>query len=240
MTQGRVLGLIPAKGGSTRLPRKNILSLGGRPLIAWTVEAARESGVIDRLIVSTEDHEVADIASSLGAEIPFMRPPELARDPAGVVDVALHVLDELERSGDRFESLIILMPTCPFRNADDIRAAYASFRENHWSFLMSVSRFGHTPFAAMGLGENDKLTPYFPNHTGKKSQELPPAYRPNGAIQILDVEAFQREKTYFGEPLFGYEMPIERSIDIDSAEDLRFAEVTISSRGSPEARGGHE
>jgi CMP-N-acetylneuraminic acid synthetase len=236
MTQDRVLGLIPAKGGSTRLPRKNILPLGGRPLIAWTVEAARESGVIDRLIVSTEDREVADIACDLGVEVPFIRPEELARDPAGVVEVALHALDELERSGDQFDSMIILMPTCPFRNADDIRVAYASFRENHWSFLMSVSRFGHTPFAAMGLGENDKLTHYFPDYTGMKSQELPPAYRPNGAIQILDVEAFQREKTYFGEPLFGYEMPIERSVDIDSEEDLQFAEMTISperlSRGS--------
>ncbi len=203
MTQGRVLGLIPAKGGSTRLPRKNILSLGGRPLIAWTVEAARESGVIDRLIVSTEDHEVADIASSLGAEIPFMRPPELARDPAGVVDVALHVLDELERSGDRFESLIILMPTCPFRNADDIRAAYASFRENHWSFLMSVSRFGHTPFAAMGLGENDKLTPYFPNHTGKNPRNFPQRIGRTARFRFSMSKLFKEKKRILANRFLG-------------------------------------
>ena len=108
---GLVLGLIPAKRGSTRLPEKNIRPLAGKPLLHWTMDTARESGVIDRLIVSTEDEAVATVARARGAEVPFLRPPELARDPAGVVDVALHALQAMRELGAEFRTLIILLPT---------------------------------------------------------------------------------------------------------------------------------
>lgn len=221
--------MIPAKGGSTRLARKNILPLGGRPLISWAAEAARGAGLIDRLIVSTEDAEVARVARETGIDVPFMRPPELARDPAGVVDVALHALDALEQEGDRFETLIILLPTCPFRTADDVRAAHALYREKHPCFLMSVSPFDHTPFAAMTLDGRRQLSPCFPDYIGRKSQEMPDAFRPNGAIHVLDVDAFRRERSYFAEPLVGYAMPLERSVDIDTAMDLQVAEAMLQS-----------
>lgn len=179
------------------------------------------------MVLSTEDAEVAEVAREIGIDVPFIRPPELASDPAGVVDVALHALDALERKGDRFETLIILLPTCPFRTADDVRAAYALYQERRPCFLMSVSPFSHTPFAAMSLDNKARLSPCFPNYIGRKSQEMPDAYRPNGAIHILDVDAFRRERSYFAEPLVGYAMPLERSVDIDTAMDLRVAEAMI-------------
>src|SRR3546814_12497682 len=108
-----------------RLTKKNIRQLGDRSLLAWTAEAARTSGVIDRLVVSTEDEEVAAAARAIGLEVPFMRPQALARDPAGVVQVALHALETLEAAGERYDTLFILLPTCPLRSADDLRGADA-------------------------------------------------------------------------------------------------------------------
>ena len=223
-----ILVLIPAKGGSTRLPRKNILPLGGRPLIAWALESARVAAISERVVVSTDDEEVARIARSYGAEVPFLRPEKLSRDPAGVVDVALHALEWFERDGIGFKTIVILLPTCPFRSSEDIQAALALFKETDARFLMSVSKFDHTPFAAMRMDDTRRLTPFFENYIGRKSEELPVAYRPNGAIHVLDVDAFRRTKSYFSQPLIGYVMPWERSVDIDNVNDLRFAESLLS------------
>ena len=222
------LVLIPAKGGSTRLPRKNIRLLGGRPLIAWAIESAYSAAIPAHIVVSTEDEEIAAVARDCGAEVPFLRPDELSRDPAGVVDVALHALDWFASNERHFKTLVILLPTCPFRSAQDINGALALFGSANAQFLMSVSKYDHTPFAAMRLDGNSLLMPFFEQYVGRKSQELPAAYRPNGAIHILDVEAFRRTRSYFSQPLIGYVMPWHRSIDIDSASDLRFAESLLS------------
>ncbi len=222
------LVLIPAKGGSTRLPRKNIRLLGGRPLIAWAIESARTAAISTQVVVSTDDEEIAAGARGCGAEVPFLRPDELSRDPAGVADVALHALDWFERNGRHFGTLIILLPTCPFRSAEDIQGALEQFRSANARFLMSVSKYDHTPFAAMSLNEASLLTPFFGEFVGRKSQELPTAYRPNGAIHVLDVEAFRRTRSYFSQPLVGFVMPWNRSIDIDNASDLLLAESLLS------------
>lgn len=226
----RTLCLIPAKGGSKRLARKNVIKLGGRPLLGWAIDVARQCGLMDRIVVSTEDDVIAAAARELGADVPFLRPLHLARDPAGVVDVALHALTTLREQGDDYQTLVILLPTCPFRSADDIRNALQLFRQKNGQFLMSVSRYEHTPFAAMGLGGDQILHPYFPQYIGKKSQEMPVALRANGAIHVLDVAAFERARSYYAQPLIGYEMPWERSIDIDTAHDLFVAENLLQVR----------
>jgi CMP-N-acetylneuraminic acid synthetase len=223
-----VLGLIPAKAGSTRFVRKNVALLRGKPLIGWAADAAREAGVIDRLILSTEDEEVAAAARAIGIEVPFLRPASLARDPAGVVDVALHALDALETGGARYEALVILLPTCPLRTSADIRAAFNLFRSRDEGSLMSVTEFDHTPFAALRLGEDGLVAPHFPDYFGRKSQQMPPAYRPNGAIHVLDVARFRKSRSYIAPPVIAYVMPRERSIDIDTALDLRFAETLLA------------
>ncbi|MGD1875919.1 MAG: cytidylyltransferase domain-containing protein [Kiloniellaceae bacterium] len=235
MARSSILGLIPAKGGSTRLAMKNVRELGGKPLIAWAAEAARASGVIDRMILSTENDVVAATARKLGIEVPFMRPEALARDPAGVVEVALHALDTLEQAGERYDTLIILLPTCPFRTGEDVRAAYELFVKRDRPFLMSVSEFTHTPFAAYCEAETGTLEPVFPEYLDRRSQTLPKAFRPNGAVHVLDVARFRAAGTYVAQPLVGYVMPRERSIDIDTDADLREAANLLSQTAGGEA-----
>jgi len=224
----RVLGMIPAKGGSKRLARKNVLTLAGKSLLQWAVDAGTGSGVIDRLIVSTEDEEIAKVARGLGADVPFMRPEHLARDPHGVVDVALHALATLREAGQSYDTLIILLPTCPLRTAEDVSAAYRMFVEEKASFMMSVSACDKPPFTALRLEEGNRLVPWFPEYMGRKTGQLPAAYRANGAIHVLDVKAFEREKSYYAQPLLAYVMPPERSVDIDNAEDLQLAEIVLA------------
>jgi CMP-N-acetylneuraminic acid synthetase len=227
---GPVLGLIPAKRGSTRLPEKNIRPLAGKPLLGWSIDAAKASGVIDRLVVSTEDELVAKVARDCGAEVPFYRPMELARDPAGVVQVALHALQTFREMGVEFHTLVILLPTCPFRTGEDVREAFELFRRKKGQFLMSVSPYTHQPFAAMNLNGEDILQPFFPEYIGKRTQELPTAYRANGAVHVLDVAAFEKAKSYYAQPLIGYPMPRERSVDIDNEEDWQEAEQMLRNR----------
>ncbi|MEG3637845.1 acylneuraminate cytidylyltransferase family protein [Magnetococcus sp. PR-3] len=227
MSKPRNLCLIPAKGGSTRLRQKNIRHLGGQPLIQWAYASAQESGVCDRIILSTESEEVARVARGLGLDVPFMRPEHLAKDPAGVVDVALHALDVLAEQGEQYERITLLLPTCPFRTSAHIREAYELFDQRNGQFLMSVSPFSHTPFAAQQVDEAGHLVPVFPEHVGKRSQQMPSAYRPNGAIHVLDVQAFQQARSYYAQPLIPYIMPIEASVDIDDAFDLFMAEQML-------------
>ena len=231
-----MLGLIPAKGGSTRLARKNVALLDGRPLIGWAAEAARESGVIDRLVLSTEDSGVAETARGLGIETPFRRPAELARDPAGVVEVALHALEQIDAGGNDFDTLVILLPTCPFRTATDIREAMATYRSRGATSLMSVAPYDHTPFAALGVAEDGFLEPYFPERFERRSQEQPDAFRPNGAIHILDVGRFRETRSYTAPPVMAYVMPRERSVDIDTKDDLVTARAMIEMRRQNQAQ----
>ena len=222
----RILGLIPAKGGSTRLPRKNVLPVGGRSMLARAGDALRDCGLCQRIVVSTDDEAVADIAREQGLAVPFLRPAQLARDPAGVVDVALHCLQTLREAGEEYDVLLITLPTSPFRTADDLRAAYALYQARQAKFLLSVSAFDHTPFAAMRVDEG-VASPWFTDYFGRKSQAMPAAFRPNGALHVLDVPAFEAARSYFGQPLYAYEMPWPRGIDIDTPADLAMAEALV-------------
>lgn len=226
---GSVLTIIPAKGGSTRLKRKNVAVLAGKPLIAYAVEAAQASGVCGEIMVSTEDEEIAALARKLGAQVPFMRPERLARDPYEVDDVCLHVLEQYEKLDKRFDTLIILLPTSPLRSAEDIRQCVRLFRKHNGRFLMSVSRMDPHFYNAMCLDEKAlTMTPVFPkdNTSGRGKPSVP--VRANGAVTVLDVEAFRNAGTYYGTPLLGYEMTWERSVDVDTERDLLFAECIIN------------
>lgn len=227
MFVNRTLCLIPAKGTSTRLFRKNMSELCGRPLLDWTIQTAHDSGIMNRVIVSTEDQSIASAAKKLGADVPFLRPLDLAKDSVGVAQVALHALAVLREQGETFETLVILLPTCPLRSVEDIRNAFGLFQQQNAKFLMSVSQFTHTPFAALSMNSDKRLSPYFPEYIGRRSQEMPIAFRANGAIHILNVEAFEVTRSYYSEPLIAYEMPRERSIDIDTIEDLKLAESLL-------------
>ena len=223
------LTIIPAKLGSTRLPKKNIRLLMGKPLMNYSIEAALTSGVCGEIMVSTESDEVAQIAEAAGAKVPFLRPHHLGKDPYGVVDVCMHVLDEYAKKSCFFKKLFILLPTSPLRNAEDIIAADRIFNKQNASFLMSVSEFDHNPFGALQIKDtdNDIMSSCFSDFIGKKRHELPKTFRANGAICILNVTAFREAGTYYGNPLHSYIMPWQRSVDIDTDIDLKFAEFLI-------------
>lgn len=224
---GRVLGLIPAKAGSVRLPGKNIRPLAGKTLLERAIHSARKSGICDRIFVSTENSEVARIAHDAGLDLPFMRPASLARDPAGVVDVALHALDEWEARGEPFDTLLIVLPTSPFRRAEDITGALEAYLRLKVDFLMSVVREAHSPLSSLVL-EAGRLLPLHPewlNRTGARATaELPTLVRCNGAITIVDIARFREERNYYAYPLGAFEMPAERSLDIDTELEFAFAE----------------
>lgn len=222
-----ILILIPAKGASTRLPRKNMRLLGGKPLLGWAIDSAQSAQLGPHVIVSTEDEEIAAYAESRSVEV-LLRPEKLAVDPAGVVDVALHAIECLRDRGREFKTIVILLPTCPFRTSDDIREAHRLFKNKQAEFLMSVSMYSHTPFAALKLNPNGCLEPHFPDYIGLKAQQMPAAFRANGAVHVLDVAAFEHARSYYAQPLIGYVMPPNRSIDIDREEDLRLAECMLA------------
>ncbi len=224
MLKEEFLCIIPAKGASTRLKKKNIIDLCGRPLIHYTIEAALKSGLFKDIYVSTEDDEVKAVSESLGTVVPYIRPEELSRDPAGVVEVCLHMIEYLESEGEHYETLFILLPTSPLREVSDILSALEVYRGSEAKVLMSVSEYDHSPFAALKLDEKNFLSPYFPEHILKKSQEMPKAYRCNGAITILDIEEFKKKKSYYFYPMASYKMPWERSVDVDNLNDLKLAE----------------
>jgi CMP-N,N'-diacetyllegionaminic acid synthase len=226
-TRRKILALIPAKEGSRRLPAKNILPLAGKTLLERTILSARKAAIFDRICVSTESEKVAAIARRAGLEIPFMRPEELARDPAGVVEVSLHVLDEWERRGELFDTLVILLPTSPFRLSTDITQALQAYDRLGVNFLMSVVKEVHSPLSSL-VRDAEMVLPLHPewlNATGAKVAAVTPdLVRANGAVVIVDVARFRRERNYYAYPLGTYEMPHERSLDIDTPIEFAFAE----------------
>jgi len=228
---GRVLGLIPAKGGSKRLPRKNLRTLGGKPLLQWTIEAALGSGCLDRIVVSTEDGEAAEISRNCGAEVPFLRPDYLAHDPHGVVDVCLHALGELEAAGDRFDQLVVLLPTSPFRGPLDIVRALDLYAQRGAPVLMSVTQLDHSLFAAHVLrdGLMEPLHPEWLHRLGARAnrEELPILVKSNGAVTVLDVARLRVEKSYYVYPLAAFPMAWPAGLDVDTEEDLMLANALL-------------
>ena len=239
MSKRRILGLIPAKGGSVRVARKNLRALGGKPLLQWAIESARGAGCLDRVVVSTEDAEAAKVARACGADVPFTRPEHLARDPYGVVDVCLHALDALEAQGDTYSHLVTLLPTSPFRRAQHVREAVDRFHAAGAAFLMSVTQLDSSLLLAH-VARGAFMEPLHPEWLGRlgaraKKEELPTLVKSNGAVVVADVQRLRAERNYYVYPLAYYAMPEPAGLDIDTEEDLKYAEFLLESGRVPEA-----
>jgi len=225
-----ILGLIPARGGSKGLPRKNIKPLLGKPLIAWTIEQALASKYLDILIVSTEDKEIADISKKYGAEISFMRPKELAKDNAKGIDVVLHVIDWLKENDKRkqYDLLMLLQSTSPLRTKEDIDKAIELLFLKEAKAIVSVCEVDHHPLWANTLPENGCMKNFIRKEImNKNRQELPVYYRLNGAIYLAYCDYIREQKSFLGSETFAYIMPKERSIDIDDDIDFRLAKILL-------------
>ncbi len=227
----RILGLIPARGGSKRLPRKNVLPMAGKPLIAWTIEAALASSVLDRVIVSTDDEEIATVSRGHGAGV-LERPPELASDSATGLAVMLHVLRVLAEQGERYNYLALLQPTSPLRTAADIDGAIGLLLEKQADTVVSVCETDHPPEWSNTLPPDHSLAGFYrPDVRETRSQDLPISYRLNGAIYIYDCERLLRTASQdMDDNGYAYVMPRERSIDIDSEIDFAIAELLLTRR----------
>ncbi len=218
----RRVALIPARGGSKRLPRKNVLDFLGKPIMAWTIEAALETGLFERVVVSTEDDEIAAIGQKFGAEID-RRDPSLATDQARVVDVCLDFLNREEEQGRIYDVLCCLYATAPLRNAADIAATLALLSPGVCDFSKAVTHYGMPPHQALKLGEDGSVTPMWPDLVNERESDIGELVVDNGSTYTVSVPAFRQEKGFYGPGLRAHIMPRTRSQDIDEALDLEIA-----------------
>lgn len=231
MIQGRrVLAIIPARGGSKGVPRKNIRPLAGKPLIAWTVEEAKKSQYIDRLIVSSEDAEIIATAREYGCDAPFVRPAELAADETPGIDPVLHALEALP---EHYDLVVLLQPTSPLRTVEDIDGCIRQCVEAQVPFCVSITDVDKHPFWMFTLPENNVLQPLLAadgDMRSRRRQELPPVYVLNGAVYVADTQELQQHRTFVTAATAGYVMPKERSADIDTETDFFTCDILLRKR----------
>lgn len=212
-----MLAVIPARGGSKGVPGKNIRKVGGRPMIAYSVAAARGAKHVDRVIVSTDDDSIASAATDAGAEVPFRRPHNLATDEASTVDVVVHALEQCPGHG----VVVLLQPTSPLRTAADIDAAMELFVRHGADSCVSVREAVETPYWMFSIEKTGRLHPVAGgDYINSQRQALPSAYVLNGAIYISAVPELLRRRSFLSKDTVGYVMPMERSLDIDTETDF--------------------
>lgn len=234
-TRGSVLGIIPARGGSKGLREKNIAPLNGIPLIAHTITAARQSRMLDDLLVSTDSEAIAAVARTYHLPVPWLRPPELARDTSRVQDAIRHAIGQ-HPDGERFEYILLLQPTAPLRQSFDIDNAIAlAFRYQVDSVVSFVEDASRHPYLACRIdsGTDDsppRAYPVIPSEPGKPRQEFPRCAFRNGAIYLVRRRYFLKENTFISPDCVPYIMPRDRSANIDTKEDIVYAEYLIGLR----------
>jgi N-acylneuraminate cytidylyltransferase len=218
----KVLALIPARGGSKRLPRKNILPLRGKPLIGWSIDAAKESRYIDQVLVSTDAQEIADVASLFGVVVPELRPDNLSSDTAKTESVLVY---SLEKFGDGIDILILLQPTSPLRTAKHIDEALELFMEKQALSVVSVTPCEHSPMWSNMLPEDRAMQDFLRPDALNRSQDLDTFYRLNGAIYVFDAhKLLEHKEIRYTTESFAYLMDNQFSFDIDTEFDFDLAE----------------
>jgi CMP-N-acetylneuraminic acid synthetase len=221
-----LIAIIPARGGSKGLPGKNIALLAGRPLIAYTIDAARESGVFDAICVSTDCPAIKAAALAAGAEV-VDRPPELAADASSSASCVIHALDAHRGCGREFHALCLLQPTSPLRTAAHIRDSVAIFAAHPEGSVISVCEETHPPFKSFTLA-GGALTPLFDAaRLSAPRQSLPVCYRQNGAVYLVRTADMRDQQSFYVAPCRPYVMPEAASVDIDLAADLRLCEFWL-------------
>ena len=219
------LAIIPARGGSKRLPRKNVLDLNGKPLIAYSIEAGLDSSYIDKVVVTSDDDEILTISKKYGA-VTINRPNELASDTATTFDAIKHAVDNYEK----YDYIVLLQPTSPLRDGDHIDKAIELLESKNADAIVSVCKMDHSPLWSNTLDESLSMAGFLKDEAlNKRSQDLEKYYRLNGAIYICKTEKLLEEKSFFlKENIYAYVMDRENSIDIDEEIDFKIAEVILN------------
>lgn len=219
----RVLAIIPARKGSKGLPLKNIRPLAGKPLLAWPIAAARASSHVDRVIISTDDQDFADIAVAHGAEAPFLRPPELASDTAPSLGFILHALDTLEADGDIYDYVVLLEPTSPLTEGSDVDAALSQLVDAGADSIVGVSKLEAThPAFAVRRSDDGVIRPYATSSFGDmpRRQDLEPLFSLDGTLYISSVPGLRREQSFCHGQTLGYESARYKAQEVDDMVDF--------------------
>lgn len=228
-----VLSVVTARGGSKGIPGKNIKLLCGHPLISYTISAARKSRYVDDVIVSTDSDEIAEVALRYGAEVPFMRPCELAADTAKSIDALVHARDMMKSMGREYDAIVLLQPTSPLRHAGEIDEAIETFFSHGMMGVASVLEAAENPILTRYIGDSDVLHPVIPVSSTVRRQDMPRFYHVNGAIYVNDSHSLTNETSLNDNPI-AYIMEKDCSLDIDNIEDFLRAEIILKELGDPE------
>jgi CMP-N,N'-diacetyllegionaminic acid synthase len=215
--------LIPARGGSKGIPRKNIKLIAGKPLIVWTIEAALRSSLLGAVVVSTDDLEIAEVARRSGAQVPFMRPAQLARDQTPGLDPVLHALDQLPQ----FDSVLLLQPTSPLRTTDDIDGFLNFVAQRKTPSAVSVTEAENHPYWTYRLNADKTLTRFVDVETVARRQDLPSVFSLNGAMYFADANWLRDSGSLVSAETVAYVMSKENSVDLDTLLDWKLAELLL-------------
>jgi CMP-N-acetylneuraminic acid synthetase len=226
MVNEKIITIIPARGGSKRIPKKNIIDFKGKPMIAWTIEAALKSKHLSNVIVSTDDIEIAEVSKTFGAQVPFLRETN-ADDHSPISLAIIHTLAQIERLQNKKPTIVVqLMANCPLRDQNDIDLAIENFLENKNSFQISCFKYGWiNPWWAHTVDNSGKADPIFNEFGSKRSQDLPDLYCPTGAIWIANVSELLKSQTFYGKNYKFFPLSWMKAIDIDDYADLKMASV---------------
>lgn len=227
----RILGIIPARGGSKRIPRKNLYPLAGKPLIAYAIETASSARLLTRTIVSTDDPEIRRTAEALGGDVPFLRPPEISGDESPSVDFVMHVLGEICSAGaNKFDYVCVVEPTAPLRTSQDIDAALSLLIAEGTDSLISLTPVDYSSPVRLRVVRQSRVHPWVPGlwQEGHRQPDLEQVYRPGGGLFACRTDVILRERSLIGHSQCGYVLPPERGVDIDTLLDLEFAEFLMT------------
>ena len=224
-----VIAVIPARGGSKGLPGKNIREIAGKPLIAWTIEEAKRSRYIDRLVLSSDDPEIIGVARNWGCDVPFIRQAELAMDDTPGVAPLLHALACIS---EKYDYALLLQPTSPLRLAADIDGCLERCTKRSAPACVTVTEPAKSPYWMYQLDAGDRLVPLMDKgYTSQRRQDLPTVYVLNGAVYAVKAGWVEQHRTFLTPETVAYVMPHERSIDVDSEQDLTICELLLTRRG---------
>ncbi len=225
----KILGIIPARGGSKGIKDKNIRPLAGKPLIAHTIEAGLASKYVDDVLVSTDSEKIAEISMRYGADVPFLRPAELASDTSKTIEAIMHAIQTLRAMGRAYDSLVLLQPTSPLRTKDDIDCAVELFYNRSEAPLASVNQVSDHPLLIRSIDENGNMVHLLDQNSTCRRQDMPTYYRINGAIYIYSMKDIDSQ-TSFNDAVIPFIMESNKSVDIDSLDDLERAERLLMHR----------
>lgn len=226
----KVLGVVTARGGSKGIPRKNIIPILGKPLIAYTAEAARSSEKLTRVILSTDDEEIANVGQRWGLEVPFLRPPELARDDTPTLPVIQDAIRKLESENEFYDAVMILQPTNPLRRPEDIDGAIALLEKTGADSVISFTDVGEKHPARMKfIGQDGRVTdpPFAEAYEGQRRQELPKLYLREGSVYLTRRDVLMKENSIKGKDCRAWIIPSERACNIDTLFDLYICEQLL-------------